>query len=226
MDEHLYEVRMKAVGRTIEALGKNNINAHFIPTVAEVKHEVAKRLKKGATVGVGGSASLEKAGILELLRSGDDAFLDRYAPNLSKEDIRQIFIASFGADVYLSGVNAITEHGELYCVDGNGNRVAALLYGPKEVLIVASWDKIVPNLKEAALRVKRVAAPTNATRLKKKTHCTEHGYCVSAVVDDDHLMALEAGLCEDTICANYVVLSNQRFINRITVLIVGESFGY
>lgn len=226
MDDHLYTIRMKAVQRTIEELGKNNIQAHFIPTLGEVKHEVKKRLTKGATVGVGGSASLEEAGVLELLRSGDYAFLDRYAPNLSKEDVRQIFIASFGADFYLSSVNAITEHGELYCVDGNGNRVAALLYGPKEVLIVASWDKIVPDLASAALRVKTLAAPANATRLKKNTHCVEHGYCVSAKVDPDHLMALEAGQCEDTICANYVVLSNQRFENRITVLIVGESFGY
>jgi hypothetical protein len=226
MDEHFYTIRMKAVQQTIEQLKKNNIQAHFIPTMAQVKTEVKARLPKGATVAVGGSVSLAEAGILDLLRNGDYAFLDRYAPNLTREDIRQIYIASFGADVYLSSVNAITEHGELYCVDGASNRVAALLYGPQKVIIVASWDKIVPDLAHAVLRVKHIAAPANATRLKKNTYCTEHGRCVSARVDSEHLVALKAGQCADTICANYVVMSNQRAADRITVLIVGESLGY
>jgi len=226
MDEHFYTIRMKAVQRTIEQLKKNNMQAHFIPTIAQVKTEVKSRVPKGATVAVGGSVSLAEAGILDLLRNGDYAFLDRYAPNLTREDIRQIYIASFGADVYLSSVNAITEHGELYCVDGTSNRVAALLYGPKEVIIIASWDKIVPDLAHAVLRVKHIAAPANATRLKKDTCCTEHGHCVSARIDSGHLMALRAGQCADTICANYVVMSNQRVADRITVLIVGESLGY
>lgn len=226
MDEHLYTIRMKSVQRTIEQLRKNNMQAHFIPTIAQVKTEVKARLSKGVTVAVGGSVSLAEAGILELLQSGDYAFLDRYAPNLTGEDIRQIYTASFAADVYLSSVNAITEHGELYCVDGTGNRVAALLYGPKEVIIVASWDKIVPDLAQAVLRVKHIAAPTNATRLKKNTYCTEQGHCISAKLDSENLMALRAGQCPETICASYVVLSNQRIKDRITVLIVGESLGY
>ncbi|NLZ77645.1 MAG: lactate utilization protein [Spirochaetales bacterium] len=226
MDEHLYTIRMKAVQQTIEQLRKNNMEALFVPTIAQVKTEVKARLPKGATVAVGGSVSLAEAGILELLRNGDYAFLDRYAPALTGEDVRRIYIASFSADVYLSSVNAITEHGELYCVDGTGNRVAALLYGPKEVIILASWDKIVPDLAHAAIRVKHVAAPANATRLKKNTHCTKQGHCISAKLDPGDLMALKAGQCPETICASYVVLSNQRIKNRITVLIVGESLGY
>ena len=98
---------------------------------------------------------------------------------LSRDDYEKIFRESFSADTYISSANAITENGELYNVDGNSNRVAAICYGPKSVIIIAGYNKIVSDIDEAIGRVKRTAAPANATRLSLQTYCREKGECMS-----------------------------------------------
>ncbi len=226
MDAHLRKNHDLQVERTIKALKKNNIEAQFIATASEVVPTLKTLLTKGEKVAVGGSVSLTEAGVLELLRNGDYTFLDRYDPSLDKKGIETVLIQSLMSDTYLASANAITEHGEVYCVDGNSNRVAAMLYGPKQVILVVSWDKIVPDLVSAILRVKQIAAPANAIRLNKGTYCSEHGKCMSAKCDVNNLMALPAGACEHTICSNYVVFSHQQIEGRMKVLIVGESLGY
>ncbi|MDY0290529.1 MAG: lactate utilization protein [Sphaerochaeta sp.] len=226
MDTNKLKNRELQVERTIKALEKNNMEAIFIPSMDGVLPAVRSLLKTGEKVAVGGSVSLAETGVLELLRCGDYTFLDRHAKGLTPSDVAQVLLDSFTVDTYLASANAVTEHGELYCVDGNSNRVAAMLYGPKQVILVVSWDKIVPDLKAAVVRVKQVAAPTNAARLGCDTHCATHGRCLNPTCSDDHLMALGAGACEHTICSNYVVFSRQKFPKRIKVLLVGESFGY
>jgi L-lactate utilization protein LutB len=226
MDKNKRKNREQQVERTIKALEKNNMEAVFIASMDELLPTVRSLLKAGEKVAVGGSMSLNETGVSELLRSGEYTFLDRHKPGLSPSEVEKILLESFSVDSYLASVNAVTEHGELYCADGNSNRVAALLYGPKQVILIVSWDKIVPDLRSAVLRVKHIAAPANAVRLNCDTYCTTHGKCINATVSDNHLMALSAGACEHTICSNYVVFSRQKFPKRIKVLLVGESFGY
>ena len=125
----------------------------------------------------------------------------------------EIFRKSFFSDTYLTSTNAITENGELYNVDGYGNRVAAMIYGPKSVIVVAGINKIVKDLDQAVERVKRIAAPANSIRLDKNTPCTKTGYCVDCKKDD-------------RICCSYTVLGHQKQKNRIKVILVGESLGY
>jgi len=226
MDKNKRTNREQQVERTIKALKKNNMEAVFIPSMDELLPAVRSLLTAGEKVAVGGSMSLNETGVTELLRSGEYTFLDRNKKGLSPSEVQQVLINSFSVDSYLSSVNAVTEHGELYCADGNSNRVAALLYGPKQVILIVSWDKIVPDLRAAVIRVKNIAAPANAMRLGCDTYCNTHGKCINATVSDDNLMALSAGACEHTICCNYVVFSRQKFAKRIKVLLVGESFGY
>ncbi len=226
MDDSKRTIREKQVERTIKALKKNNMEAIFIPSKETLLPTVRSLLKKGEKVAVGGSMSLGETGVSDLLRSGEYTFLDRHKEGLSPSEVAQVLLDSFTVDTYLASVNAVTEHGELYCVDGNSNRVAAMLYGPKQVILIVSWDKIVPDLRSAVLRVKHIAAPSNAVRLNCDTHCNTHGKCVNASVSDEHLMALSAGACEHTICSNYVVFSHQKSPKRIKVLLVGESVGY
>lgn len=226
MDKNKRKNREQQVERTIKALAKNNMEAVFIPSMDELLPAVRSLLKAGEKVAVGGSMSLNETGVSDLLRSGEYTFLDRHKAGLSPSEVEQVLLDSFSVDSYLASVNAVTEHGELYCADGNSNRVAALLYGPKQVILIVSWDKIVPDLRSAVLRVKHIAAPANAVRLNCDTYCTTHGKCINATVSDDNLMALGAGACEHTICSNYVVFSRQKFPKRIKVLLVGESFGY
>lgn len=226
MDVNKLKNQELRVERTIKALEKNNMEAIFIPSMNGVLPAVRSLLKPGEKIAVGGSASLAETGVLNLLRCGDYTFLDRHAKGLTPGDVAQVLLDSFTVDTYFASANAVTEHGELYCVDGNSNRVAAMLYGPKQVILIVSWDKIVPDLKAAVVRVKQVAAPTNAARLGCDTHCATHGKCLNPTSSDDHLMALGAGACEHTICSNYVVFSHQKFPKRIKVLLVGDSFGY
>ncbi len=226
MDAHLQTNRTLQVERTIKALEKNNIEAHFLASAKDVVPTLSQLMNKGQSVAVGGSITLKETGVLEFLRNGDYTFYDRYEQGLDKEGVTEVLHKSFFADTYLASANAVTEHGELYCVDGTSNRVAALLYGPKQVILVVSWDKIVPDLVSAILRVKEIAGPTNARRLDTGAFCIEHGKCINPRCDERNLMALAAGACEHTICSNYVVFSHQQVPGRMKVLIIGESLGY
>ena len=138
-------------------------------------------------------------------------------PTLVLEDPSASNMAS---DVFLTSANAITEEGELYNVDGNGNRVAALIYGPQRVIVVAGVNKIVRNLQEAISRVKYVAAPANGVRLGTNTPCSHTGRCAQCEG------GMTAGCAsEKRMCCQYVVTGYQR-TDRIRVVLVGEELGY
>ena len=137
-----------------------------------------------------------------------------------------LLYTSFSADVYLCSSNAVTENGELYNVDGNSNRTAAILYGPKSVIMVVGINKIVRNLDEAVQRVKNVSAPANALRLSCGTFCSEKGYCVSLEGKKGGIELCSGCQTDARICCNYVVSARQRQRNRIKVLLVGQDLGY
>lgn len=205
----------------MENLRKNHLNPQYVPKKEEVLPLIERILSEGDTVAVGGSVTLDEIGALDLLRCGKYQFLDRYAEGLTREQIEEIFRRSFFADAYLCSSNAITEQGELYNVDGTGNRVAAIAYGPKKVIIVAGINKIVKDLDEAARRVKTCAAPPNTRRLGFETYCNKTGHC--AMVDG----GMTAGCAADLrICCSYLITGFQRKTDRIYVILVGEECGY
>ena len=225
MHEIMKEMQEIRVRTTMENLRRNNIEAIFVPTAADALSALKSYLTPGCTVGVGGSVTLDEIGALELLRSGDYDFLDRYAPDLTPAQIKDIYRRSLLSDVYVMSANAITENGELYNVDGRSNRVAALLYGPDSVVVIAGVNKIVANIDEAIRRHKTTAAPANAARLHCNTPCVRTGKCVSLMRQGDDSMC--AGCAsEDRICANYVVSARQRERGRIKVILVGETLGF
>lgn len=226
MDENIKHTIETKIQKVLSALNANNMNAYYVKTKEEAKALTESMLCDGDTVTHGGSVTLGECKITDLLKSGKYNYLDRSVPGLTKEDIEKIYRAAFSADVYLSGTNAITASGELYNVDGNSNRVAALLYGPKKVIIIAGYNKIVDTLDDAVKRVKSLTAPANCVRLGKKTYCSTEGECVS-------LKSSSAPMCsgcksDDRICRNYVVMGSQSptFKGRINVIIVGEELGY
>jgi hypothetical protein len=205
----------------MENLRKNNMNPTFVPTKADVVPLLDRLLCAGDTVAVGGSVTLDQTGVLEHLRSGKYQFLDRYAPNLTAEQREDIFRKSFFADAYLCSSNAITEAGELYNIDGNANRIAAIAYGPKKVFIIAGINKIVSNLDEAVRRVKTCAAPLNNQRLGIKNYCEITGHCMQT---DG---GMTDGCRSDTrICCSYLVTGFQRNKDRYHIILVGEECGY
>lgn len=217
--EPVMEALYKRLERTADALCMNRMDAHWVKTKEEALELVKSLLRKGAVCTSGGSMTLAECGIIDLLRSGDYQFLDRSA--VPAEEVDDIYRKAFSADFYLCSSNAITESGALYNVDGNSNRVAALLFGPKEVIVVAGANKIVPTLNAAIDRVKRVAAPVNAARLSQETPCTRIGACAGIKGE-----ASTGCQCADRICCNYVVSAQQRIQNRIHVILVAENLGY
>ena len=210
MDKNKYDIIRLKMERTAEALRDNNMYCECVDSTEEALEIIESLMNEGDTVTVGGSMTLFEAGVMELLRNGNYNFLDRYAEGA---DVQGIYEAAFTSDVYLMSSNAITENGELYNVDGNGNRVAALTWGPKSVIIVAGYNKIVKDLDEAAARVKDIAAPANATRLGCETPCTKVGHCMNCA-------------SQRRICATTVICARQRVPNRIKVILVGEELGY
>lgn len=209
-EEILMDERVK---RTMENLEKNNMEAYYVKNKKELLKKLEELLCEGEVVSCGGSMTLEETGALELLRNGKYQFLDRYKEGLTGEDIKNIYRKSFFADAYLVSTNALTEEGELYNVDGNGNRVAAMLYGPDKVIVIAGVNKIVKDFKEAVDRNREIAAPKNAKRLNRNTPCTKVGHCMDCS-------------SKDRICNEYVLIKRQREKGRIKIIIVEENLGY
>lgn len=224
MNVSLHTILVKRIDRTIEALRANRMDACFVETRQDALEKIKSLLPSGGVVSHGGSVTLAEIGVPQLLKEGGYRYLDRAKPNLTREEIQQIYRDTFSADVFLTSTNAITERGELYNVDGNCNRVAALLFGPKSVIVVAGYNKIVANIDEAAQRVKRIAAPANAVRLDCETYCRAAGQCVSL---KDGSSDICSGCGSDArICCNYVISAMQREKGRIKVILVGEPLGY
>ena len=204
------------------ALRKNNIAAYCVDTKEQALSLVEGLLNKGDTVSVGGSRTLQDVGVIDLLRNGDYRFLDRAVPGLTPEQIRQVYLNTFDADAYLCSSNAVTLNGELYNVDGNANRVAAMTFGPRSVILVVGCNKLVKDLDEAAQRVKRIAAPMNTKRLDCATYCRETGVCVAA----DGEYCTEGCSSPARICCTYVTMGYQRNAGRIKVILVAEPLGF
>ncbi len=204
---------------TVENLKKNNMNAFYAENKQDALEIVKTLIKDGDTVSCGGSSTIKEVGVIDLLKNGSYKFLNRSAPGLSKEDVEKIFRDSFSCDAYFSSSNAITLSGELYNVDGNSNRVAAICFGPKKVIIIAGKNKIVKDIDGAIKRVKSCAAPKNAKRLGLDTYCSKFDCCMSPEIG-------KGCKCESRICCSYVVSGFQRIKDRINVIIVDEELGY
>lgn len=212
MDSNLKWVNEVKINRTLEALRKNNMEGYLINTENELIHKIQELVNEGSKVSFGGSMTLFETKIMEHLRSGRYELLDRYKEGLTADEIKEIYRKSFFCDAYFTSTNAITEEGELYNVDGNGNRVAAMLYGPDKVIVIAGVNKIVKDINEAIYRVENLAAPVNAKRLNRKTPCTVTGKCMNCN-------------SPERICREYTVI-RKPVPNRIFVLLLNEEYGY
>lgn len=210
MDQNMDFVQQKRLERVQAALSKNNMQAHIVQKAADVVPMLQDMLPPGATIANGGSMTLRETGVLDFLRGGEYEFWDREAPGA---DIPQIFRDAFHADFYFTSANAITEQGQVYEIDGNGNRIAAIAYGPKKVVIIAGINKIVADLDAARQRRREIASPANARRVGAKTPCTVTGVCNDCS-------------SPGRICCTELILHQQRIKDRIVVILVNECLGY
>ena len=157
--------------------------------------------------------TLFETGVIDLIKKSDVVYNDRYQEGLTREELNDIFKKAFTSDIFITSTNALTTDGHMYNIDGTGNRVAAMIYGPKEVIVVAGKNKVFETENEAINHIKTISAPANAVRLHKQTPCVKTGECKNC-------------LSADRICSSYVKLGYQVNADRIKVIIVNEDLGY
>lgn len=191
---------------------KRNIEGFYAADSEEARNKLIELIEENSSVSWGGSMTLKEIGVFDKLKTGNYKLLDRSTANNSEEK-EAIYHQALSADYYLMSSNAVTQSGKLVNVDGNGNRLAALIYGPKNVIIVAGLNKVTIDEESALKRVRNQAAPANSIRLEQKTPCAKTGYCSSCQV-------------EDTICCQTVITRRSRQDGRIKVILVGEELGF
>jgi L-lactate utilization protein LutB len=196
-----------------EALKKNGFDAHYVATGEEALARVAAFVKPGMKIGFGGSMSVKGIGTQEKLKSMGAELLDHNAPGIDAARKLEILRAQLTCDVFISGSNAVTLEGDIVNVDGNGNRVAALTFGPKKTVVVVGTNKIVRDLDEALARLETTASPMNNKRLDKTNPCVKTGTCQDCQG-------------ETRICRVYQILRRKPSLSDFTVIVVGESLGY
>jgi L-lactate utilization protein LutB len=195
------------------ALKKNGFKAQYVATGAEALELVASSVRPGMTVGFGGSMSLKAIGAPEKVRALGAEVLDHDAPGIDQEKKLELRRAQLTCDLFLSSSNAVTLEGDIVNVDGGGNRVAALTFGPKKTIVVVGTNKIVRDLDEAFDRIETAASPMNNKRLDRPNPCVKAGTCQDCEG-------------ETRICRVYQVLRRRPLYSDFTVIVVGEPLGY
>lgn len=213
------------IEKLFKNLQKNKMQPLFAETKEDARNLVKDILFDGAVITWGGSMSVIECGIDELLCDKRYCFLDRGRAGITPQEQQECFKAAIGADFFFCSTNAITENGELLNVDGLANRISSIAFGPKKVIMIVGKNKIVPDINEAFLRVKKIAAPKNCVRLNKNTPCAKLGHCVSLLNNDSPDFA-DGCSCDDRICCDYMISAMQRQKDRITVILVNEDLGY
>ncbi|NLM97574.1 MAG: lactate utilization protein [Halanaerobiaceae bacterium] len=204
-----YQIKAERLIRNFERRG---IEAYYCPDAGKAVEKVLDLIPGNASVSWGGSMTLKQIGLLDKLREKDLKLLDRDTAKTDDEK-RKIQHEAFNCDYYLMSSNAITEDGKLVNIDGNGNRIAALIYGPANVIVIAGMNKVTADEDSAIKRIRTYAAPMNAIRLNKNTPCTRTGSCQDCLSDD-------------CICSQILVTRKSNYKKRIKVILVGEELGF
>ena len=166
------------------------------------------------TVSWGGSMSFVATGLFHELKDNPDLeVLNTFNQKLTPEQMLELRRQSLMVDLFVTGTNAVTHDGHLVNLDMVGNRVAAIMWGPKHVLLIIGRNKICEDLEEAMLRIKNYAAVVNTMNLDKKTPCVKTGTCQDCS-------------SPDRIC-NYWTITEKSFIKeRIKIILVNEDLGF
>lgn len=201
------------IERLMANLKKRGLNGHYCKSTDELVETAMQLVKDCKVVTSGGSMTLKESGILDMLSSMPDIEFINRENYTDPKDVEEVYRKAFSADCYFMSTNAITEDGVLVNIDGRGNRVAALIYGPKRVVIIAGVNKITSTFDEAILRARTIAAPINSMRLNKNTPCVKTGVCGNC-------------LSPDCICDQFVITRKSMDPDRIHVILVEEEYGY
>ena len=196
----------------VKNLRKRNFGAWYCETAAEALAKALELLPEEVSVGWGGATSAEQIGLLNAVRNGNYRAVDRDTAK-TPEERTEMMRSCLMTDWFITGANALSLDGEMVNVDGMGNRVAAIVYGPKNVLVIAGMNKVTDTLEDAMTRARTVAAPVNKQRFAGDTPCMVTGSCADCLSDG-------------CICNQILITRNCRPAGRIQFILVGEDLGF
>lgn len=196
----------------IEKFNLRGIEGYYCENKEDALAMAKRFLTPDCSISWGGSMTLEEIGLIDELYNSDYVIYDRNTAKTPSES-SEMYSKIVSADYFFMSSNAITLDGQLINIDGRGNRVACLITGPKNVIIIAGMNKIVTDVNSGIERVRNMATPANTVRLHKKTPCAEIGRCANCLVDD-------------CICCQIVTTRKSLIPGRIKVILVGEELGY
>jgi len=199
--------------QAIEKLAAHDFKAIYLKTKEEAVQEIWKHITPKQRIGVGGSLTIRGLGILEKLEAEGCTIYDHWKPGLSKEKILEVRKSQMTSDLFLSSSNALTLNGELVNIDGIGNRVNSINFGPGKVILVVGYNKIVEDVQEAIKRIKNVTAPLNARRLNMDVPCVKVGKCVDCN-------------SPNRICRVIVIHERKPSLTDLHIILVGEELGF
>lgn len=195
--------------KVIRGLESRNMSGYYAANKEQALAQALELIQEGDTVSMGGCMTATEIGLVEAVKNGNYRFVDRNAI----ADPRAALLASYDADVFLSGVNAMTEDGVLVNIDGNANRVSAIAQGPKKVIFLVGMNKICNDVDAAVKRARNVAAPVNAQRFGLSTPCSKTGACANCK-------------SPDTICCQILITRFSRHAGRIHVILINDTLGF
>lgn len=208
LKQMMYEKRGKIL---VKNLRNRHFEAYYCRTREEALEKALELIPQNASVGWGGVMSAEQIGLLDALRNGNYRLLDR-SKCQTQEEKENLYRQCFSADVFLTGANGMSMDGQMVNIDGTGNRVAAIVYGPKEVLVIAGMNKVMDTLEDAMHRARSLAAPLNQQRFQLPNPCTTTGMCADC----------KSQTC---ICNQILVTRLCKPAGRIKFVLVGEDLG-
>jgi len=209
MDANITKRNELLAQKVIKGLGTRNMTGYYAKDKEEALQIALSLIPEGSTSTMGGGTSVVEIGLVKALKEGNYNFIDRN----EAEDRRAAMLMAYDADVYLASSNAITEDGVLVNIDGNGNRVSSIAYGPKKVIFIVGMNKVCNDIDGAMKRARNVAAPINNQRFGGNNPCVKTGACADCK-------------SPDTICCEFLITRYSKHPGRIHVILVNDSLGF
>jgi len=212
--QHYWQTRLTDVKESLE---RNNFEVYTASNAAKAKDVVQEKILPNInvkTVSWGGSITFVSTGLYDAIKDDPNYdTLDVFNKNLSPEESMELRRQALLVDLYITGANAVTEEGQLVNLDMYGNRIAAITFGPKHVILLVGRNKVVSDLEEAMWRIKNYAAPVNAMRLDKKTPCAKSSFC-------------EDCISPDRICNTWTITEKSIPKGRVKIVLINEDLGF
>ncbi len=209
MNENIVKRNALLAQTVIKGLQSRNMSGYYAEDKEEALKIALSLIPEGSAVTMGGGMSVHEIGLSDALKTGNYNFIDRD----KFEDKRAAALLAYDADVFLASTNAMTQDGVLVNIDGNANRVSAIAFGPKKVILIVGMNKVCNDVDAAMKRARNVAATTNAQRFGLSTPCSKTGTCMDCK-------------SPETICCQFLITRYSKFNDRIHVILVNDNLGF